>query len=594
MRTRDLRTDLLFALCLAFAIAIVYARALDGPFEFDDQTAIVANETLRHLTPLASVLQQPPDLTISGRPIAALSFALNYAAGELDPRGYRAVNAVIHWLVVLLVLGVVRRTLSSPRLAPRFAEHARGAAFATALLFAVHPLASEVVCYASARTESLMALAYLATLYCAIRARDSRRPWGWVAGAIASCALGMGCKEVMASAPLVVALHDAVFWGRAAGTQRRVRVATWTGLALTWGVLAFLVLAAPRAQSAGFEHWVTPLIYLANQCRVIPRYLRLVVAPHPLVFDYGTPDPLALADVWPGLLLLASLFALSLYSLRRWPAAGFVGLACFAILAPSSSVVPIASEVGAERRMYLPLAALLALGVGGSALLAARWRAQRIATLVTAVVALSLAALSFARAGDYRTEIDLWRADVRVRPGNRRAHYNLSKAFERAGRAGEALPEMAEAVRGEAEYYERVLPLQPDPVHARVDLGAVNEIRGDPQRAQALYLEALALAPDDPYALRRMALVLIRRDSADAASVARARQYAERAVAVTSRRDAAALEALAAVQLATGERDAAIETLHAALATDPAQQLPRVLERVREKLQTLEAGAPPP
>ncbi|HKC50045.1 MAG TPA: hypothetical protein VKF60_04575 [Myxococcota bacterium] len=587
MRARELRNDVLAALCLALALAAVYARALAGPFVFDDQAAIVGNQTLRALTPLASVLRQPPDLSISGRPVAALSLALNYALGALDPRGYRALNGLIHWLAALLLFGVVRRSLGSPRLAARFATRARALAFATALLFALHPLASEVVCYVSARTESLMAVCYLATLYCAIRARDSARPWGWVGGALACSALGMACKEAMVSAPLVVALHDAVLWGRAEGAQRRVRAATWTGLALTWGVLAFLALDAPRAQSAGFDHWVTPLIYLANQGRVLPRYLSLVVAPHLLVFDYGTPEPLALGDAWPGLLLLASLLALSVYALWRWPAAGFVGLACFAILAPSSSVLPIASEVGAERRMYLPLAALLALGVPSAWLAVGRTRARWLAPGLAGAAALAFAVLSFARAGDYRSEVELWRSDLRAQPGNRRAHYDLAKALEREGRPAEARAELAEAVRGEIDYYERVLPLQPDPVGARVDLGALNEVSGRPERAQALYLEALALAPDDPYALRRMALVAIRHDGADAASLARARDYAERAVAVTGRRDAAALEALASVQLVSGERDAAISTLKEALATDPTAQPPRVLERVRERLAAL-------
>ncbi len=285
--------------------------------------------------------------------------------------------------------------------------------------------------------------------------------------------------------------------------------------------------------------------------------------------------------------MLASLLALSVYALWRWPAAGFVGLACFAILAPSSSVLPIASEVGAERRMYLPLAALLALGVPSAWLAVGRTRARWLAPGLAGAAALAFAVLSFARAGDYRSEVELWRSDLRAQPGNRRAHYDLAKALEREGRPAEARAELAEAVRGEIDYYERVLPLQPDPVGARVDLGALNEVSGRPERAQALYLEALALAPDDPYALRRMALVAIRHDGADAASLARARDYAERAVAVTGRRDAAALEALASVQLASGERDAAISTLKEALATDPTAQPARVLERVRERLAAL-------
>jgi Flp pilus assembly protein TadD len=593
MRPRDLRTDVLLALCLAIAIAIAYARALGGPFVFDDQAAIVANETLRSLTPLSRVLQQPPDLTISGRPLVALSLALNYALGELDPRGYRAINAAIHWLAALLLFGVVRRTLGSPRLAARFGARARALAFATALVFALHPLASETVCYVSARTESLMAVFYLGALYCAIRARESARPAGWVVGAVASCALGMGSKEVMVSAPLVVALHEMVFWGRAEGAKRRVRAATWLGLALTWSVLAALVLEAPRADSAGFSHWVTPAIYLANQARVLPRYLWLVLVPHPLVFDYGTPQPIGLGDAWPGALLLAGLFALSLYALWHWPAAGFVGIACFAILAPSSSVVPVASEVGAERRMYLPLAALVALGVSGGWLLLARHRAQRFAPWLAAAAVLALGALSFARAGDYRSEIGLWQSDVRAAPANQRAHYNLATALERDGRIPEARAEMTRAVRGEIELYERVLPLQPDPVRARVDLGATHEVAGEAERAEQLYREALERAPDDPYALRRMALVLVRR-GADSSSVTRAREFAEHAVAASGRGDAAALEALAEVQLAGGDSAGAMATLREALATDPAKQSRRVLQRVRERLERLESLAQRP
>ncbi len=590
MRGTDRRIDVLIALCLALAIALPYARALPGPFVFDDVSAIVANETIHSLHPLGRVLAQPPDLTISGRPLAALSLALNWAAGGLDPRGYRLANGLLHWLAALLVFGVTRRTLGSPRLGPRFGAHARGFAFAAALLFAVHPLASEVVCYVTARTESLMAVCYLGALYCAIRARDSARPRGWVAGAIASSALGMGAKEVMVSAPLVIALHDAVFWGRAEGGARRVRIATWSGLALSWGVLAHLVLQAPRAQSAGFEHWVTPLAYLANQCRVLPHYLWLVVVPDPLILDYGNPDPLAPAEVWPGFALLAGLFALSVYALRRWPAAGCVGVACFAILAPSSSVVPIASEVGADRRMYLPLAALIALGVTVTRPWLARANARWLGPVLAGVLALALGARSFARAGDYESAVELWRADVEAQPMNRRAHYNLAKALEAEGRATESQAELTAAVLSEIEYYERVLPLQPDPVSARVDLGALHELAGRTRRAEELYSDALSRAPDDPYVLRRMARFLLRGD-ADPQSLAEARRFAERAVAVTERRDAAALEALAAVQFASQERDAAITTLEEALATDPAGQTPRVLERIRERL-ALEASAP--
>ena len=78
---------------------------------------------------------------------------------------------------------------------------------AVALLWVVHPLTTSAVTYIVQRVESLMALLYLVTLYCAIRAHDATtttQRTAWNAGAIAACALGMGTKETMVSAPLAV------------------------------------------------------------------------------------------------------------------------------------------------------------------------------------------------------------------------------------------------------------------------------------------------------------------------------------------------------------------------------------------------------
>src|SRR5262245_19718962 len=166
MRATDHTTRVLLAVSLAVAIACVYGRALAGPFVFDDLGAIVENESVHSLT-LRALFVQPLDLALSGRPFAVLTVMLNHSLGGLDPRGYRAVNFALHWATALLLCGVVRRTLGSPRLRSQFGARATELAAVTAFLFALHPLASETVCYISARTESVMAVCYLATLYLA-------------------------------------------------------------------------------------------------------------------------------------------------------------------------------------------------------------------------------------------------------------------------------------------------------------------------------------------------------------------------------------------------------------------------------------------
>jgi tetratricopeptide (TPR) repeat protein len=254
-------------------------------------------------------------------------------------------------------------------------------------------------------------------------------------------------------------------------------------------------------------------VYLLNQCRVLPEYLRLVVWPSPLRIDWGLPQPLALGDAWAGALLLVALLGLSLYALRRWPAAGFVGVACFGLLAPSSSVVPIASEVGADRRMYLPLALLVPFALALAARALGRTRFARLGPWLAALVVLDLGLQSAARAARYADPVALWQAEAAAVPGNARARYNLAGVLAEAGRSDEAAAAKAEALRGELDFYTRILPYQPDRALALADVAGLHLAAGDYARAAALYEEALGLAPDDTVSRRRLELLRARREA---------------------------------------------------------------------------------
>ena len=90
-----------------------YSNSFRGVFVLDDVRAIVQNETIRSVTAIEEVLSPPPRSTVSGRPIANLSFAINYAISALDVRSYHVLNLLIHLGCALTLFGVVRRTLQS-------------------------------------------------------------------------------------------------------------------------------------------------------------------------------------------------------------------------------------------------------------------------------------------------------------------------------------------------------------------------------------------------------------------------------------------------------------------------------------------------
>jgi protein O-mannosyl-transferase len=146
--------------------------------------------------------------------------------------------------------------------------------------------------------------------------------------------------------------------------QRRRRP-LYIGLAATWVVLAALVYSETRPRSVGFSLGWPWWAYLETQAAVVVHYLRMAIVPSPLVFDYGWPRAESFAAVAPQAALVVTLLILSAVAVGRRRPIGLSGAWFFLILAPTSSVLPITTEVAAEHRLYLPVAAVIVLAVIG-------------------------------------------------------------------------------------------------------------------------------------------------------------------------------------------------------------------------------------
>ena len=503
--------------CLIGAILVAYHNSFSGPFVFDDGPAVLGNPTIRHLSALGEVLSPPRESgqTVGGRPVVNLSLAGNYALGGVSVRGYHVVNVIVHLLAALVLFGIARRTLLQPALCERYGSVATPLALAVALLWAVHPLLTESVTYVIQRAESLMGLFYLLTLYGFIRGAESqegarcpstssghsppdsvacheRRPKAgvkWFACSVGACLLGMATKEVMVSAPLLVLLYDRMFvagsW-RGAWAKRRM---FYLGLGATWLLLGWLVLGTEnRGGTAGLGMGDPVWTYALTQTRAVVRYLQLALWPHPLVFDYGTEVIERMAHALPFALVIALLLAGTAVALWRRPAAGFLGAWFFAILAPSSSIVPIPVQPVAEHRMYLPLAAVVALAVVS---LYSHWR--RGCWFVFAALALAFAALTVGRNADYRGPYSIWPDTVAKRPANARAHCYYGDVLAAKGQYAAALAHYDEAMqlelpattRGERNIIGDIL----------VNSGNVLRLLGREAEAVKRYEDALRVDP---------------------------------------------------------------------------------------------------
>lgn len=555
MSHRTMRWIAIFAIVLAGAIA--YANSFNREFiGLDAKESIRDNPHIRVLWPLSESMSL--DLldetlaidegakggTLVRRPFLSFLFALNYKLSGGDARGFHAVNVLIHIAAGLVLFGIVRRTLE--RYTRAAGARATVLAGVVAVLWVVHPLQTEAVTNVVQRAESMMGLCLLLALYCALRGFDSPRPMPWYAGATAACAAGMGMKETMVVAPVVVLLYDYTFVSPSFAAALRRHAGLHLGLAATWLILIALIVFTAHDAAKDFQEGKT-LPYVLAQPAVILEYLRLSLWPHPLYMYVNTTVWAVVAGVTPSwrivvpgmvVLVLLGITATGLWRRRWW---GFAGAWFFVILAPTSSFVAT-SDVIQEHRMYLSLAAVIVLVVLAADLLLRRFLSSRQAAATGVIVATAVAALFVwrvqARNVDYRTEFAMIHPDDMrnvhaILAQHELARGRLDLALEQFRAAHEYIP--TEKALAEAHYdlgnlllryghdelarkqFELSVETNPRFGDAHNNLAAMLAIAGDLDGARAHLREALQWSPRFPAANNNLGLIELKAGNLDAA-----------------------------------------------------------------------------
>jgi tetratricopeptide (TPR) repeat protein len=480
------------AAALAAAVVLAYLNSLGGAFIFDDVGSIERNPSIRHLWPLVPGPLAPPGwgMTVEGRPLLNISFALNYALGGKAVLGYHLGNVAIHLGSALLLLGLVRRTL----LRPRAGGYAPGRALlvggGAAFLWALHPVGTEAVAYMVQRAESLMALLVLLTLYAFVRAVEEEPARGkWLALSVAAALLGMAAKEVAALGPVLVLLYDRTFVAGSFRAALRARPRYYAALAATWLLLGALLLSShERGGTAGFGIGVPWSIYGLHQFGSLVHYLRVAFWPWPLVFNgasAGSPAafPVDVPETAACVVVVAALAGATAWALVRRPALGFLGAWFFLLLLPSSSIVPL-FDFEWEHRVYLSLAALMV----GLALAAERWLGRRAGFLLGAL-AVVWGATTVARNADYRDPLALWTQTVRVKPGSALARDYLGYSLMEKGDLQGAEEQIAAALRIDSARQT-----------SHNEMGTLLFHEGHLRAAEAEFREGIRLVPGDSIA----------------------------------------------------------------------------------------------
>lgn len=402
------------ALALVGVLAVIYAGALAGPFQFDDYQVIVDNPQVHSL---AAWWQSLPGI----RPLLKLSYALNWAASP-SPFGFHLLNLLVHLANAALVSWLATRWLQ--RLGP--ASLPVHAGLWVAALFALHPAATEAVTYISGRSVSLMTLFWLAAMACFLEGQARAKAWLSSGLATGLFALALAVRETAATLPAALWL---LAWFGGASPRQALR-----GLGPQLAVLSLAVIAG--LWLGGYDRFFGHSL----GTRDLDAQLRGQLLAHGHLFAHtmlglrAQLDPdLAIPAGWTlGLGLRAAVLAaavvLAVASRRRWPWLGF-GIAWYLLqLAPTNSFMP-RFDLANDRHLYLALpGAALCLVVP---LLAGGRR--RLGNAALLAVALCLSVATARRNHEWRSELALWQATVQAAPAKARPWVNLGWARSQGG-----------------------------------------------------------------------------------------------------------------------------------------------------------------
>ena len=443
----------------ALALAC-YANTLGNGFVFDD-SAYLASDAVRSLA-LGELFGTSWMGLAWYRPLTLLSLGLDFQLFGEAPWGYHLTNVLLHAVNSLLLYALARDLLGEGR-----------AALWAALLYASHPLQTEVVAWVSARGDLLASSLSLS----AFIAHRQRRALAYLlyAGACLS-------KETAMVLPVALLLADSRE-GVAAWYKRH-----WGYGAVLLGVLALRWLALADAPagpvSTNFLADLGPWQRLGTAVAILPRYLLLIAAPLHLSADYShasIPPVTSPFDLWfiAGSGLCAALIALPWVVRSRFLV--FVSAFFGACLLPVANVLFLAPSGMAER--YLHLAMIPVALTWGWALRKSPGPRRLIWAVALGAVLLG-GVRTIVRNRDWHSDARLFAAVLARYPDNARAHDNLAFTYYQSGQYARAL-----------HHYQRAVTIQPTRLRAHFNLGVLHRAARRYDAAIASFKTALALHP---------------------------------------------------------------------------------------------------
>ena len=594
------------AICLVLA-AITFAVFGQTPrhefIDYDDNEYVYDNPVVARGLTLKGIVWAFSFHAANWHPLTWLSHMLDCQLYGLHPGGHHLTNVLLHTATVIMFFLVLRRMTGA----------LWRSAFVAAV-FAIHPLRVESVAWVAERKDVLSGLFFMLTMGAYVRyVRRSQSPvrYGLV---VLLFALGLMCKPMLVTLPLVLLLLD--YWPlqRAEPAWKLAREKLPL-LALSAAACVVTLLA--QTETVQSMETISLLLRLGNALASCMIYLRQMIFPAGLAVPYPYPHnglpgwEVALAGT-----LLAGLSAAAWWQRGRQPWMLMGWLWYLVMLLPVVGLIQVGGQAHADRYTYLPQIGIYVAVTW----LAAEWGAKRhagraaLGGLMAAVLGV-LIVCAWQQTTYWKNNETLWIRALGCTTDNDVAHVNVGAALEQKGQVDEAITQYQVALKinpgfSEAQFnlglillqtgrlddaiihFQKGLQIKPDNAKAQSNLGFALMQTGGMDDAITHLQKALQLEPDDPAIQNNLAWVLAACPRASLRNGGKAVQLAQRANDLAGGENPIYLRTLAAAFAETGRFGDAMSAAQKAMELARAAGRQDMAAQLNDDLKRYQAGLP--
>ena len=533
----------IFSILIILSIAFLsYFNTFTNSFHFDDFKYIVNNEGLKEdfqhvfLSYLCFPTCHDILSNLSNRPIIFYTLHLNHSLGGFNVFGFHVVNLTVHIITCLLIFLFAKEILSINRFLKTSdqSKNKLNIPLISALLFAVHPMNTQVITYITGRTTSIAVCFYMASFLFFIKGVRQNLPWKilFYALSIVFLIMGYGSKMIILTVPVMFIIYYLFFTPLKSIFFKRffesifIRIIIQTIVITSPFILIFIsshlnILSFFRMDFGFLQKLFDPIqiklmhidsmakdnlsmtIYLLTEFKVIVfYYIKMIFFPFNQNIDPDFPVAHGITDsgvaLSLGVILLCLFAGIYFYKNNRIIAFGIFWF--FITLLPTSSILPLRDMI-TEHRLYLPLAGFILtipLCLNQFIIRYKKSSFKQLAYFILPVFLLIIvfSVLTVKRNFVWKNEKSLWSDAAEKSPRLPRPLNNLAEAYDKEGLAYDNKKNYKKAI----EFLKKAIAISPTGYKYYNNLGKIYGRLGEFELATKNLKLALKYNPDYPFA----------------------------------------------------------------------------------------------